>query len=126
MASADHPNRPVLLAGRNRHVRELLARELAREGFEVRESAPGPECVSQVCGEAAMLVLDVELPGLDVLGIIRRARGVRPGLPVALFAHREDEVGECLKEPGVYFVHKDEDPGSLVRTVRGMLERNTA
>lgn len=121
MAHADQASLPVLLAGRNRHVRELLARELTREGFSVQESPLKGEDLHRATPGAGLLVLDVELPGPDALKVIREVRRFTPGLPVAVFAHEESDVRDCLAEPDVVFVKKGEDPRRLVETVRVVL-----
>lgn len=112
----------IILADRNRHIRELLAREFNREGFVVKGCGLGREAADLAAMEGDMLVMDGELPDMDALSVIRWARRSRPGLPVAVLAHSRDEAGDCLEEPRVLYVPKGDDPALLVRAVRGELE----
>ena len=123
MATATTASFTVILVNRNRHIRELLAREFSREGFCVKSCGLGCEAASLVASGGDLLVVDSELPDMDPLSVIRKARQTRPALPVAVHAHGEDEATSCLCEPMVFFVPKSEDPAVLVEAVRGMLEQ---
>lgn len=112
----------VILADRNKHIRELLARELARSGYAVKDCGLGKEAVSLASAGGDLLVVDLELPDMDALSVIRQVRRTRPRLPVAVHAHGSDEAGLTLDEPLVYFVPRGADPAILVRAVRVMLE----
>jgi len=122
MATAASIPFTVILADRNRHIRELLAREFSREGFVVKGCALGREAVSLAAEEGDMLVMDGELPDMDPLSVIRQVRQRRPGLPVAVLAHSKEEAGECLREPRVLFVPKGGDPTLVVDAVRGGID----
>ena len=122
MATAASTTFTVILADRNRHIRELLAREFNREGFAVKGCALGREAVDLAATEGDMLVMDGELPDMDTLEVIRWVRRTRPDMPVAVLAHSEDEAGDCLSEPRVLFVPKGGDPALVVDAVRGWIE----
>ena len=123
MATAATASFTVILANRNRHVRELLAREFSREGFCVKSCGLGREAASLAASGGDLLVVDSELPDMDPLSVIRQARRTRPVLPVAVHAHGAEEATVCLREPLVFFVPKNEDPAVLVDAVRGMLKK---
>ncbi len=122
MATASAHHFTVILADRNRHIRELLARELARQGYAVRGCGLGREAAELAAEEGDMLVVDQDLPDMDALSVIRIVRRNRPGLPVAVHAHSAEEASACLTEPRVRFVPRTEDPAPLVRAVREVLE----
>jgi DNA-binding response OmpR family regulator len=123
MATAAAASFIVILANRNRHIRELLAREFSREGICVKSCGLGREAANLAASGADILVVDSELPDMDPLSVIRQARLARPVLPVAVHAHGAEEATACLCEPMVFFVPKSEDPAILVKAVRGMLEQ---
>ncbi|WP_243312750.1 response regulator [Fundidesulfovibrio agrisoli] len=123
MATAASTTFTVILADRNPHIRELLAREFNREGYAVKGCALGREAVDLVSAGSDLLVMDSELPDMDPLSVIRLVRRARPGFPVAVLAHSRDEAGECLGEPRVLFVPKGEDPALVVDAVRGGMEK---
>ena len=58
----------ILIADRNRHVRDLLHREFAAAGYQVRVAKTGQEVLS-ICNEEApdLFILDSELPFLAEL-----------------------------------------------------------
>lgn len=122
MATAATASFTVILSDRNRHIRELLVREFAREGIAVKECGLGREALGLVASQGDLLVVDAELPDMDAPSLIRSVRRVRPGLPVAVHAHDADEAAGCLGEAGVFFVKRGDDPSGLVRAVRGALE----
>jgi len=63
----------------------MLASILARAGFEVETAAEGQEALERLDRESFDLVLtDQKMPGMDGLTLLRRAREVRPSLPVVL------------------------------------------
>ncbi|MBI4805848.1 MAG: response regulator [Desulfovibrio sp.] len=126
MATAATASFTVILANRNRHIRELLAREFSREGISVKSCGLGREATNLAASGADILVVDSELPDMDPLSVIRQARLARPVLPVAVHAHEIEEASACLTEPMVFFVPKSEDPSILVEAVRGMLEQGIA
>ena len=114
----------VILADRNRSVRELLSREFVREGFSVKSCGLGREAANLAASGGDLLVVDVDLPDMDALSVIRQARRARPRLPVAVHAHGVDEAEPCLSETMVFFVPKRDDPAMLVQAVRGVLEKS--
>lgn len=90
-------NRPrILVVDDDRLVRLSLVEHLGRVGFEVAS------CDSGECGlewieawNPALVLLDVDLPGIDGLATLARARLLRPRLPVILMSGRQllrDEV----------------------------------
>ncbi|GFK93801.1 Nitrogen assimilation regulatory protein [Fundidesulfovibrio magnetotacticus] len=117
MATAASNPPTVILADRNRHIRELLAREFAREGYAVKGCGLGREAALLAAAEGDILVVDGELPDMDAGRVVSEVRRVRPGLPVAVYAHEEDEARPCLGQPMVFYVPKRDDPAGLVKAV---------
>jgi len=126
MGTAASQLRTVILADRNRHIRELLAREFARAGFAVKGCGLGREAALLAASEGEILVVDGELPDMDARRVIREVRRSRPGLPVAVYAHGEDEARPCLDEPMVFYVPKGDDPARLVSAVLDVLRGHAA
>lgn len=112
----------VILADRNRRIRELLAREFARAGFTVKDCGTGREAACLAASGADVLVADADLPDMDALSVLRLVRRVVPGLPALVHAHDAQEAGASLEEPLVFFVARADDPTVLVRAVRRVLE----
>jgi two-component system response regulator MprA len=80
----------VLVVDDEPSVREVLARILKVEGFEVATAADGREAVrSQAAAPADAVLLDVLMPGIDGLEVCRRLRDVGDRTPVLMLTARE-------------------------------------
>lgn len=121
MASAAPASPTVILTDRNRHVRELLAREFAKAGFEVRCFGLGREAACVAEREGDVLVVDGDLPDMDAASVVRKVRLSRPRIPVAVHGHDREEAGESLADALVFFVPKADDPALLVGRVLEVL-----
>jgi len=122
MATSASDSLTVILADRNRHVRELLAREFAKSGFTVKHFGFGRDAAGFAGREGDVLVVDGDLPDMDAASVVRAVRRSRPGLPIAVHAHDKEEAGDCLGDALVFFVPKVDDPAALVEKVKQVLE----
>jgi DNA-binding response OmpR family regulator len=69
----------------------FLARGLEAEGFAVDGAGTGPEGLDRALHEQyELVVLDLLLPGLDGLAVLRRLHRKRPELPVVILSARTD------------------------------------
>ena len=108
-------------------VRDVVKRYLEREGYAVSLAATGPEALRHI--EAAgdrlsLVVLDVMLPGVDGLQILKRLRADR-SLPVILLSARSEEFDRVIGlEMGADdYVPKPFSPRELVSRVKAVLRR---
>ncbi len=75
----------VLVADDDQVARELLAEALDREGYRVRVADGGEACVRMAEDETFDLVLvDLRMPGLDGLAVLKRLNETQPDLPVVI------------------------------------------
>src|SRR5690349_16777385 len=83
----------VLLAEDEDSARLTLAHALRREGYEVDEAQDGLRAVELgVAGDHALVILDVEMPGLDGFEVCRRVRAARPTVPIMMLTGRGGEL----------------------------------
>src|SRR6266545_1159327 len=69
----------------------FLALGLEAEGFSVHGAASGPEGLEQTLrGRPDLVILDLRLPGLDGLSVLREIQRRRPELPVVIVSARSD------------------------------------
>src|SRR5258706_15034831 len=84
----------VLIVDDDRAVRAALHRGLALEGFTVRDAADGPAALAEIDqAPPAIVVLDVMMPGISGVEVVRRLRSQGRTLPVCMLSAR-DEVDD--------------------------------
>jgi DNA-binding NtrC family response regulator len=75
----------LLVADDDPVARDLLTEVLVRDGYRVRAAADGETCLQAAAGEPVDLALvDLRMPGLDGLAVLRRLAAIQPGLPVVI------------------------------------------
>jgi DNA-binding NtrC family response regulator len=75
----------LLVADDDAIARDLLTEVLEREGYRVRAAAGGAECLALAAAEPLDLALiDLRMPGLDGLEVLRRLGAIQPGVPVVI------------------------------------------
>jgi len=89
------PRTPQVLVVDDDHgVREALLLGLAVEGFEVRAAPDGESALAAIADRApAAVVLDVMMPGISGVEVVRRLRATGRTLPVCMLSAR-DEVDD--------------------------------
>lgn len=115
----------VLVVDDEPMVREVVARYLALDGVQVHEAADGDQAAEWLDHNVAdLIVLDVMLPGIDGLSILRRVRAVSD-VPVILLTARADEVDRIvgLELGADDYVVKPFSPRELAVRVRTVLRR---
>jgi PAS domain S-box-containing protein len=106
----------VLLADDEDLVRRVTAEMLRRAGYEVVEASTGEEALElSVDSEIDVLVTDVAMAGMDGATLARRARDLRPTLPVLFISGYPAEVltGQRMVEEGDDVLTKPFTPGQL-------------
>jgi DNA-binding response OmpR family regulator len=120
------PNARILVVDDEPTVREVVAQYLARDGYEVRQLDRGDTVLAAIEQyQPDLVVLDVMLPGLSGLEVVRRLE--RSAIPVILLTARTDEADRILGlELGADdYVTKPFSPRELVARVRTVLRRAT-
>jgi DNA-binding NtrC family response regulator len=105
----------ILLTDRNRHVRELLRRELSAEGYRVETARDGRDVLGFLYHVEALdlLVLDPEIPYMLEVGLLRRLAQLRPELPVIIHGFSPEDVGSLASLQTVVFLEKSENMDRL-------------
>ena len=91
-----HETSRILVVDDEPSVREAIGRALRCEGYEVETAGDGLAALRRVDEEPPDLVLlDVVLPGLDGLAVVRRVRASGRALPIMMVTGR-DSVGDRI------------------------------
>ncbi|MFZ5452887.1 MAG: response regulator [Thermodesulfobacteriota bacterium] len=114
----------ILIADRNRHVREFLQRELLAEGYQVEAARDGREVLERFQGENPpdLLILDLELPYAAELKVLESLNEQRPSLPVVIHSFPPESEQDVPKTAA--FLVKSEDTNLLKEVVAELLGGN--
>jgi two-component system response regulator ResD len=106
-------------------VRDVLSRYLSREGFEVEVAADGQAALDVFEAiRPELIVLDLMLPGIDGLEVLRRIRSQNGGAVIMLTARGEEKDRVVGLELGADdYVAKPFSPREVVARVRAVLRR---
>lgn len=122
------PNRPgtcVLVVDDEPTVREVVVGYLRRDGHEVTEAADGTTAIELLATESFdLVVLDMMLPGVNGLDILRRIRSMGD-MPVIMLTARAEESDRVagLELGADDYVVKPFSPRELAARVNGVLRR---
>jgi DNA-binding response OmpR family regulator len=104
----------------------VVRERLERDGFSVRGVATGEEALAHLEAEPAdLVVLDVMLPGIDGLEVLRRLRGQGNLVPVVVLTARDEDVDRIvgLELGADDYLVKPFNPRELTARVRAVLRR---
>lgn len=106
-------------------VREVVARYLERDGLTVDQAADGGAAVQALKRKPDLVVLDIMIPGLSGLDILRELRRASD-VPVILLTARSDETDRVvgLELGADDYVVKPFSPRELAARVRSVLRRS--
>ena len=120
------PGTRILVVEDDRSIARLLQLQLEHRGLEVRCSYDGPSGleVSREF-EPAVIVLDIMLPGLDGVGVLKELRRRGNGAPVIMLTARDapsDKI-HSLDLGADDYLTKPFDMGELLARLRALLRR---
>jgi CheY-like chemotaxis protein len=109
----------ILIADRNRHVRDFLRRELTAEGYLVEVAADGREILSRIDGTDPphLLILDLEIPYLDEPEVWARLKDCQPPLPCVIHTLLPQYPTNLTLPQAVAFLEKRGDTDHLKAVV---------
>ena len=116
----------ILLVEDEEPIRDLVATALRFTGFTIETAASGPEGLALARNSAwHLLVLDVNLPGLDGFALTRKLREAGDDVPVIFLTARDDpaDLREGFTGGGDDYLTKPFSLEELVLRVEAMLRR---
>lgn len=112
----------ILVVDDEEGLRLLYKEELEEEGAEVEVAASGEEALEKLENEPIDLVLlDIKMPGMDGVEVLRRVKEKWKDLPVVLctaYPHYKHEFGTWASDA---YVIKSSDLTELKQTVKEIL-----
>jgi type IV pilus assembly protein PilB len=117
----------ILVADDDPQMRRLIRSILERDGFDVTEAADGLDALEAMESHPVdLLVLDIDMPRLDGLGVLEelRARVKTSSVPVIVLTARSDDTESRVLDLGAQdFLSKPVQPQSLQARVKAVLRR---
>lgn len=100
----------ILIAERNRNVRELLKREMCAEGYHVHTVATAAQLLDAISTEKPpeVIILDLDLPNAGDSSIIAELKSLAPEVPVVVHTLSEG-VDTPWINGTVAFIEKQEN-----------------
>ncbi len=89
----------ILVVDDEEHIRELLSYNLMKDGYRVVTAGSGEEALELLNREEVnLLVLDLMLPGIDGIEVLKRIRGSHEHrrLPVLMLTAKGDEISKVI------------------------------
>lgn len=128
MATLSHP---ILVVDDNDANRELLCRRLRSRGYPVATASGGREALDYLLAhEAAMVLLDIEMPGLNGLDVLHSIRETWTAarLPVVIVTARtrSEDIVEALDLGADDYITKPIDFAVTLARIRTQLARKDA
>ena len=119
----------ILVVEDDPDINALLAKIVAREGFQAVPAFSGTEALLQVERTAFdLILLDMMLPGMDGPGFVERVRGSGVRTPIVVVsakASAADKV-DMLKRGADDYVTKPFDPDEVAARIHAVLRRASA
>jgi two-component system KDP operon response regulator KdpE len=88
------PAPKILVVDDEPPIRKLLRMGLTSQGYEVLEASNGRLALELLAKKPALVILDLGLPDIDGLELLRRIRHSQEGLPIVVLSSRGDEAGK--------------------------------
>lgn len=114
----------ILIADRNRHVRDFLRRELVAEGYQVEVARDGREVLAFIEGTKPpdLLVLDLEMPYVSGYALLEKIQKLRSPLPVVIHTFLTEYSQQFNGQERAVFVEKSGKTDSLKAAILEMLQ----
>jgi FixJ family two-component response regulator len=118
--------RPILIVDDEKTIRLAMSMALEKLDIPVETAASGEEALAKVAqGGYELMLLDVRLPGLDGMEVLRQVSQQLPELKVIIITAYGsiDLAVEAMKLGAVDFLQKPFDAGQVREVVRRILEK---
>ena len=118
----------ILVVDDEPSIRLLLDRHLQQNGFQVFTASNGDEALDRYChhgDEIAVVLLDVQMPGLDGPRTLDRIRAHNAEIPVCFMTDEPGrfEPGDLIKQGARHLLQKPFSLDEVLRVVRNLINR---
>jgi DNA-binding response OmpR family regulator len=116
----------ILVVDDERNIRNNLGMVLEAEGYKVDKASNGDDALLQVKACLYDIVfVDIQMPKMDGLELLRYLRGLRPRMPVVMLTAygSAKRAVEAMKLGAVDFLEKPFDPKDILLLCEEILQR---
>ena len=118
----------ILVIDDEESLRHTLSRILVHEGFNITTAADGFEALRRFSNKSFdLVILDLRLPDMDGIQVLREIRKIQPQLPVILLTGHGtmSSALEAIHLEATDFLLKPVKPDDLVKRTKEILHRQT-
>jgi len=113
----------ILIVDDDLHIQKLYKEELEEEGYEVLVAGSGREAMEQFeKGNPDLVTLDILMPDIDGIKLLRQMKGKKPRLPVIMSTAYDYRDDFAVWASEAYIV-KSADLEELKGTIKRLLEK---
>jgi DNA-binding response OmpR family regulator len=118
----------ILIVEDDRFLRELIARKLKNEDYEVIEAVDGEEGAKLIKeGKPDLVLLDLILPGIDGFEVLKRAKEdpTTASIPVIILSNlgQREEIERGLKLGAIdYLIKAHFTPGEIIEKIKNIIK----
>ncbi len=119
--------KPILIVDDEKNIRLTLSQALETLGVPIDSAANGSEALAKLNEkEFGLILLDIRMPGMDGMEVLRRVREIRPDIQIIMItAYGTIETAvEAMKLGAVDFLQKPFDPEEIRELVSRVMERD--
>jgi DNA-binding response OmpR family regulator len=119
-------SKPILVVDDEKNIRLTLSQALETLGVEIDTASNGEEALAKLNEkEFGLILLDIRMPGMDGMEVLRRVREIRPDIRIIMttaYGTIESAV-EAMKLGAVDFLQKPFDPEEIRELVSRVMDR---
>ena len=119
----------ILIVEDDKFLRELIAKKLIKENFEVSEAIDGEEGIKKIKEEKPdLILLDLILPGIDGFEVLSQMKkeSTLASIPVIILSNlgQKEDVEKGLKMGAVdYLIKAHFTPGEIIDKIKATLRQ---
>ena len=117
----------ILVAEDDPGLNRLISFKLQKEGYQVISVFDGKEALNAALNEnISAITLDIMMPFLDGIQVLKRVRPVKPDLPVVVLSvkSRENDLHQALELGANAYMTKPFQPEQLIEKLKQVLGSN--
>jgi DNA-binding response OmpR family regulator len=119
--------KPILIVDDEKNIRLTLSQALETLDAQIDVAANGGEALTKLKEkEFGLILLDIRMPGMDGMEVLRRVREIRPDIRVIMITAygTVESAVEAMKLGAVDFLQKPFDPEEIRELVSRVMDRD--